>query len=247
MGWVVRIDDADPEAIEIAATMADASGWAEVDGYCVVGFEDRQAAERFASDHHGSIEVTRPWSDDRVITLILPNRTLEIAPGPAFGHGRHPTTHLALNAIANLGEGGGRTMLDVGTGTGVLSLAAAQQGFIATGCDIDPEAVAVAISNAERNALTDSTSFVTATPTQLATPQWLTGSSGFDVVVVNALVGVHETEGPSIAKLAAQSATLICTGLRGQTQVSRAVAAYPGFHLVDHDRSGPWSLLTLRR
>jgi ribosomal protein L11 methyltransferase len=76
-------------------------------------------------------------------------------PGLAFGTGRHETTKACLQFIDALaGEGGmsGASFLDMGCGSGILSIAAAKLGFSPVrGFDVDPEAVAVANDNAALN------------------------------------------------------------------------------------------------
>jgi ribosomal protein L11 methyltransferase len=76
--------------------------------------------------------------------------TLVIDPGRAFGTGHHPTTVLCLEALDGL-DLAGRTVADVGCGTGVLAIAAARRGAEAVAVDVDPEAVGVARANAARN------------------------------------------------------------------------------------------------
>ncbi len=246
MGWVVRVEAADPDTIEIAAVLADTTGWAQDRNTMIIGFDDQASATRFADAHGGSVEAARSWGWEELSEVTLASGTIELEVGTAFGHGAHATTALALEALQGLGRGHHRTLLDVGTGTGVLSIAAARQGFITTGCDIERQAVAIAVRNAERNNVQADTSFLTATPTQLATPAWLARSQGFDVVVVNALVGVHEAEGAAIGLLASRTATIIATGLHGQDQIDRAVSAYPGFQVVEQRNDQTWSLVVLK-
>ncbi len=85
-------------------------------------------------------------------------RELIIDPGQAFGTGGHPSTHLALewiDAVAPELEAGWR-VLDVGTGTGVLSLAALHFGASgAVAFDLDPLAIEATRENAQSNALLD--------------------------------------------------------------------------------------------
>jgi ribosomal protein L11 methyltransferase len=86
---------------------------------------------------------------------------LQIIPGASFGAGRHPTTRLALKAIDFLLEshsesltGPGSRVLDIGTGSGVLAMAAVKLGVEnGFGVDIDPCAVAEAKANVELNGL----------------------------------------------------------------------------------------------
>jgi ribosomal protein L11 methyltransferase len=86
---------------------------------------------------------------------------ITIYPGMAFGTGRHPTTLLCLQALEEvwaerLPRGVGPwQVLDVGTGTGILALAAGRLGAGVLAIDVDPEAVAAALENVRLNALED--------------------------------------------------------------------------------------------
>jgi len=79
---------------------------------------------------------------------------LVIEPGLAFGTGEHPTTRLCLEAIlSSVGPAprrGGRC-LDIGTGSGVLAICAARAGYETLGIDVDPDSIATARANADRN------------------------------------------------------------------------------------------------
>ncbi len=85
-------------------------------------------------------------------------KRLTIDPGQAFGTGRHESTFLALQALDSLHAvlGSRTTVLDVGTGSGVLALAALLLGAgHATGFDIDPLSPPAAFENAQKNGLAD--------------------------------------------------------------------------------------------
>lgn len=85
--------------------------------------------------------LVAPWCQDPAPEGRL---RLEIEPGMACGTGRHPATQLCLEALENHLAPGMR-VLDVGTGSGILSAAAKLLGAAsAIGCDVDPDAVAIA-------------------------------------------------------------------------------------------------------
>ena len=74
-----------------------------------------------------------------------------IDPGRAFGTGAHPTTRLCVELMARTERG---SLLDVGCGSGVLSIAAARLGFApVVSVDIDPVAVETTIANADANGI----------------------------------------------------------------------------------------------
>ncbi len=92
--------------------------------------------------------VAPPWSE---ITEGNGRLVIRIEPGMAFGTGTHETTRLCLAAIEKYSGGG--SFLDVGTGTGILAIAAAMlnpQSRIEA-CDTDAEAIHIARENAEVN------------------------------------------------------------------------------------------------
>jgi ribosomal protein L11 methyltransferase len=106
-----------------------------------------------------------------------------INPGQAFGTGRHESTRLALESLDELAieEPGLASLLDVGTGSGVLALAALRLGMdAATGFDLDKTAVSEAARQAVSNQLS-SRLLLFAGPIQAL------ASSAFDVVIVNML------------------------------------------------------------
>jgi ribosomal protein L11 methyltransferase len=90
------------------------------------------------------LAVAPPWAAE--------DGDLVIEPGLAFGTGEHPTTRLCLEAILAAPRRGGRC-LDVGTGSGVLALCAARLGYDTLGIDVDPDSIATAQSNAQRNGI----------------------------------------------------------------------------------------------
>ncbi|MBM4274934.1 MAG: methyltransferase domain-containing protein [Deltaproteobacteria bacterium] len=103
------------------------------------------------------VVVRPPWEDYEAAPGEV---VITIHPGMAFGTGRHPSTALCLRALEEVWEHLPREpqpwqVLDVGTGTGILALAAARLGAGVLAIDLDPEAVAAALENVCLNALGD--------------------------------------------------------------------------------------------
>lgn len=84
-----------------------------------------------------------------------------IDPGMAFGSGTHETTRLALAMLEScLTERGYSEMIDVGCGSGILSIAGAKLGVEKVlGVDMDPEAIRISIENAKKNNVTKASAF----------------------------------------------------------------------------------------
>jgi ribosomal protein L11 methyltransferase len=104
----------------------------------------------------GRFIIAPPWSevDERPGSLII-----RIEPGMAFGTGTHETTRLCLNAIQQHYRGG--SFLDIGTGTGILAIAAAKLSPPSQieACDTDEDAIAIARENAAANGVWDQINF----------------------------------------------------------------------------------------
>jgi|SRR5882724_10306017 len=100
----------------------------------------------------GRFIIAPPWSE---IEQIHDQLLIRIEPGMAFGTGTHETTRLCLAAIEKHFAGG--SFLDVGTGTGILAIAAAKlfPGARIVACDTDTDAVAIARENAAANDVSD--------------------------------------------------------------------------------------------
>ena len=125
----------------------------------LTSLENLAVANSGSDDHRVVVEVEfhePSWAGpaSTVISLdgpVLGPRLMRIESGRAFGHGGHPTTALALDALAELITPGCR-VLDVGTGTGVLAIGAALLGAGAVlAIDNDPDAVGVAEANVTAN------------------------------------------------------------------------------------------------
>ncbi len=107
---------------------------------------------------------------------------IRIDPGSAFGTGHHESTRLCLEWLESCREldsgSAGRSLLDVGTGSGILAIGAALLGFSeVVGIDNDPEAVKVAEENIVLNGLSEKIRLL------CASPEGVSGS--FDVVISN--------------------------------------------------------------
>lgn len=135
---------------------------------------------------------------------------LSMIEGRAFGSGGHPTTALCLRALETSIRGGDR-VLDLGTGSGVIAIAAALLGAeVVDACDIDPFAVETARQNVLGNALGPK---VSVTQDDLQSLAARLGGKTYDLLVSNILVTVHETNlQAGLTDLLRPGGTLILSG-----------------------------------
>jgi ribosomal protein L11 methyltransferase len=105
---------------------------------------------RRGSSKFRSLLIKPSWSKKRPVKNQV---TVILDPGLSFGTGQHPTTSFCLHEVARcLKSGSKSSFLDIGTGSGILAIAAAKLGYApAHAFDFDPESVRVAKENAAKN------------------------------------------------------------------------------------------------
>jgi ribosomal protein L11 methyltransferase len=178
---------------------------------------------------------------------LAPNRTgIEIEAALAFGTGHHGTTRgclLALDQIAKTQRP--KRVLDIGTGTGVLAIAAAKsfrRPVLAS--DIDPEAVAIARVNARLNGVSP---LVRCICTKGLTGLSFRQAGPFDLVFANILLPPLKALARPMRPLLSGGAHVVLSGLLAE-QENAALAAYRphGLTLVRRIPLGEWVTLVLR-
>ncbi len=175
-----------------------------------------------------------PWADDDDVVL-------SIDPGRAFGSGAHPTTRMCLTELEQLVEPAS-AVADVGSGSGVLSVAAARMGAaVVVAVDVDPEAVRATADNAERNGVSHVV-VASATPAEELEP------GAYDVVVANIAAGTLVELAPALARVVADDGTLVLSGVLG-VQVGDVLPAFEvlGFDLCGTLADDEWRTLLVRR
>ena len=159
---------------------------------------------------------------------------LIVDPGRAFGTGTHETTRLCLGLLRELARRGGLgRVLDLGAGSGILSVAAARLGARAvTAVDVDPEACASARVHATLNDV----------PVRVVQGDLASSlrAGAFDLVLANLIAGLLVERRDEIAALAAK--TLVLSGLIA-AEVDEVRAAYAGVGRVDVRQDGEWAAL----
>ncbi len=165
--------------------------------------------------------------------------------GMAFGTGTHETTQLCIDALEARAGALGR-VYDVGTGTGILSIAALRLGAkSALGTDIDPVAVAAARENAANNGV--AAGLTAAAPARTSSSS--RGQDGsFDTVVANILAGTLLDLAVDIAAAVGPGGVLFLSGVLAEQE--RAVrTAYEALGLVHTGtaKKNDWVRIDLRR
>ncbi len=166
---------------------------------------------------------------------------LRIEPGMAFGSGEHETTRLCLQLIEMLEPR--RSFLDVGTGSGILAIAALKLGFHwALGFDQDAVALRHARLNARINDCSNRFRLRKACFTSWRAP------APFEAIAANLLAGLLSAHVTRLASWLAPRGMLIASGfLRDQERQVREAFLGAGLHPVRLLRAGHWSAFALTR
>jgi len=139
---------------------------------------------------------------------------VHLDPGMAFGTGLHATTRLCLIALEQIIEPGAR-VLDVGTGSGILAIAAALQGAAnVTAIDIDPVCVNVTIENARRNGVADRVRVARGTlgPEAPADVPRFDGT-GNDLLLINILAEIIIAMAPALPATLRSGGRFVASGI----------------------------------
>lgn len=191
------------------------------------------------------VEVTRkflvgpPWSSVRLRKGQIP---IFIHPGMAFGTGTHATTRLCIRALEEATTSETRTVLDVGTGSGILAIAAAKggaKGVVAV--DVDPVATEAAWENVKTNGVVEEVKIRTGGIGRV--------SETFDVVVANIdLKSLRRMRKPLVRRLNPEG-ILILSGIlwKDEKGLRQFYLDLGVLELQKTTREGEWACLSFRR
>lgn len=207
------------------------------------------AAEDWATDwqqHFPPLQVTdrlviapswAKWPEPAGVTV------LRLDPGQAFGTGTHATTRLCLAVLADLFERQPRpvSVLDVGTGSGILAMSAAALGAQrVVACDIDPQACTIARDNATRNGLGAEIDISTAPLEDIP--------GRFDLILANILASENLRLARGFVEHLLPEGRLVLSGILDEQagEVRQGLAAWP-LHLIETRRQDEWVCMVYRR
>lgn len=196
--------------------------------------------------HFGILEIGEKFIiKPEWATLPLPSSsriTIELNPGAAFGTGLHPTTKLCLLRIEkHLSPG--MNVLDLGTGSGILAIAAAGLGASKViAFDIDPVASRAALSNVKANGV-DRLVHVRRGTLSLRTQRELKGY--FDLALANIDANTISDLAGGFLQVLKPGGILIATGFHS-SQLDEVLInlALAGFKLTAVDQDGEWNAVT---
>lgn len=168
---------------------------------------------------------------------------IEMDPGMAFGTGHHATTSMSLSLVREVvADGGGRRVLDVGTGTGILGMAAVLFGAAELlAIDNDPLAVAAAQENVGRNGLAGSM--------QVSGMALENVEGDFSLIVANIIHDTLLQLAGNLVQLLAAGGSLVLSGILQGEQTTNIIRCFEamGCELCREEHQAEWSALLLRK
>jgi ribosomal protein L11 methyltransferase len=167
------------------------------------------------------------WPAWEPVPASTNGHVIRIDPGPAFGTGRHATTRMCLEAMEKIVPAESWTLLDVGTGSGILAMYGVMLGAErVVAIDTDPEALRWAKQNIELNGLTGSIEF-SSIPIQKL-------EDLFSVLVANLILGEILDIFPNFPRLLKPDGLLILSGIL-ENQVEKIKSVFDSHGLFEHE------------
>ena len=215
--------------------------------YSFSPFEEEDWLERWKLDFkplrvRKRLVIAPTWEE---VELSHGDRIVRLDPGQAFGTGHHETTRLCLEWLEDWSELQGdresKSLLDVGTGSGILAIAGALLGFgRILALDNDPEAIEVARENLVLNGVADRIMLQVGTVADI--------DSLFDVVLANIQALPLIEMASLLVQRMADTAKLVLSGiLTEQMQAVQAAYEAQGLKLSNRNIAGEWCLLEFER
>jgi ribosomal protein L11 methyltransferase len=205
----------------------------------------RRSQEGLAPIRVGRIVITPPWavapatSHQRPATSHQPPVTIVIPPSMGFGTGHHATTRLCLAALQAL-DLSNRSVLDVGTGSGVLAIAAARLGASsALGIDVDADAIQAATESLELNPEARGVSFEVADVRSASL-------SPADIVVANLTGALLARAARDLLRLVRAGGFLIVSGLLSEER-EPVLGALDRLQVEREQQEDGWLGITLKK
>ena len=166
---------------------------------------------------------------------------LRLDPGLIFGTGSHATTRMCLEAIETL-AGSGKRVLDLGCGSGILSIGALVLGCReAVGCDIDPKAPDVAMDNAALNGIGADRFRVYAGDILSDKGMRAALGTGFDIVLANIVADVILPLAPLSREFLAPGGTFVTSGIiEGRQEEIEHALKKAGYTVEKHFCEEEW-------
>lgn len=220
------------EPVELSAEHVPEQDWLAL---WRTGLEPRRVGARLI--------ISPTWSD---LESGADDIMIRIDPQMAFGTGEHASTRGVLRLMQTLDLHGAR-LLDVGSGSAILSIAAARLGAAhVVAVESDVEAMPNAFENVERNGVTD---LITLLCAEVDDPFLAAyGGGAFDVILANVLSGVLRPLLPSFHRALADRGVAILSGiLVEEAEEMRKAAVASGFAVETEDVEDTWWSVMLRR
>jgi ribosomal protein L11 methyltransferase len=179
----------------------------------------------------GKFYIHPSWEEEKEDKI-----NILIDPALAFGSGHHETTSSCLQVLSDY-VNEGDSLIDVGSGSGILAIAANKLGAVCDICDTDPLAVENAVKNFEMNNATVNNSWEGSA---------VAANNQYDIVVANIVADVLVLINKDLKKVLKDDGILILSGIL-EAYMDKVMAKFEDFTLIEEIAKNEWRTLVLKR